>query len=93
MRVGFSTNSMSCQPLRNFGKADNLPKNNTPAANNNPAFTSGTVSRAEYDKLNAKYDLLSRFAVLQVQQYNELAAKYKAIAQKQFIFLIQAYIF
>ena len=77
MRVGFSTNSMSCQPLRNFGKADNLPKNNTPAANN-PAFTSGTVSRAEYDKLNAKYDLLSRFAVLQVQQYNELAAKYKA---------------
>lgn len=51
MRVGFSTNSMSCQPLRNFGKADNLPKNNTPAANNNPAFTSWHCIRAEYDKL------------------------------------------
>ena len=33
----------------------------------------------EYDKLNAKYDLLSRFAVLQLEQYNQLAAKYRAI--------------
>lgn len=81
MRVNFSANATSCQPLRNFGKASHT-KNHTPS-NNAPAFASGTVSREEYDKLNAKYDLLARFAVLQVDQYNALAAKYRAItAQK-----------
>lgn len=82
MRVSFSTNVTSCQPLRNFGKAENNAQKSNSSASNNPAFASSTVSRADYDALNAKYDLLSRFTVLQVQQYNDLAAKYKALAQK-----------
>lgn len=76
MRVSFSTNAMSCQPLRNFGKASQSHKN---IQSSNPAFSSGSVSREEYDKLNAKYDLLARIAVVQAEQYKELAAKYKAI--------------
>lgn len=78
MRVNFSTNVMSCQPLRNFGKKEQSQKNNSSAT---PAFASNTVSKEQYDQLNAKYDLLSRFAAAQLQQYNELAAKYKAIAK------------
>lgn len=78
MRVNFSTNVMSCQPLRNFGKNEHSQKNNSA---NNPAFSSNTVSREQYEALNAKYDLLSRFAAVQLKQYNELAAKYKAIAK------------
>ena len=75
MRVGFSTNAMSCQPLRNFGKVSHTQKN----APSTPAFTAGTVTREEYDKLNAKYDLLARIAVVQADQYNQLAAKYNAL--------------
>lgn len=75
MRVGFSTNAMSCQPLRNFGKVSHKHKN----APSTPMFTSTTVSREEYDKLNAKYDLLARIAVVQADQYNQLAAKYNAL--------------
>lgn len=82
MRTGFSANVMSCQPLRNFGKAENNVKKDSMSAPNTPAFSASSVSREQYDALNQKYDLLSRFAVLQVQQYNELAAKYKALAQK-----------
>mgnify|MGYP007066782839 CR=1 FL=1 len=81
MQVSFSTNALSCQPLRSFGKSQTPQQKETPS-NNTPAFSSGTVSREEYDKLNAKYDLLSRFAVAQVEQYNQLAAKYKAMVQK-----------
>lgn len=81
MKVSFSANAISCQPLRNFGKSVNSNKN-TPNNTHAPAFSSGTVSREEYDKLNAKYDLLSRFAVVQAEQYNQLAAKYKALMNK-----------
>lgn len=79
MRVGFSSNTLACQPLKNFGKSKNSQNNHV----NNTAhsFSAGTVSREEYEKLNAKFDMLSRFAVLQAQQYNQLVAKYKA-AQK-----------
>ncbi len=77
MRVGFSTNTMACQPLKNFGKAKSTQNNHV--NNSAKSFSSGCVSREEYDKLNAKYDLLSRFAVLQLEQYNQLAAKYRAI--------------
>ena len=55
MRVGFSTTSIQCQPLK-FGKAESSPKNNVNAA---PTFSSNTVSREEYDKLNAKYDAVA----------------------------------
>lgn len=83
MRVNFSANSISCQPLRNFGKSSHSNKNNPPENTSNPAFSSNTVSREEYEKLNAKYDLLARFAVAQADQYNALAAKYRAMtAQK-----------
>ena len=83
MRVNFSANTISCQPLRNFGKASHTKKNTPPENTNNPAFSSNTVSREEYDKLNAKYDFLARVAVAQADQYNALAAKYRAItAQK-----------
>lgn len=86
MRVSLATNNMSCQPLRSFGKAAEQPQKNTPS---NPAFTAGnTVSRKEYDdlnakyeKLNAKYDLACRMACAQAEQYNQLAAKYKAVAK------------
>lgn len=74
MRVNFSTNTMSCQPLK-FGKSEYSSKNNNIA--NAPAFTSGTVSREEYDKLNAKYEMACRIAVAQAQQYNKLVASYK----------------
>lgn len=76
MRVGFTSNSLACQPLKNFGKAKSSHNSHGNACA--PSCGAGTVSREEYDKLNAKYDLLSRFAVLQVEQYNRLAAKYKA---------------
>lgn len=79
MRVSLATNHMSCQPLRSFGKAEQAQKNNP----SNPNFTAGnaTVSREEYDKLNAKYDLACRIACAQAEQYNRLAAKYKAVAK------------
>lgn len=73
MRVGFSTTSIQCQPLK-FGKAESSPKNNVNAA---PTFSSNTVSREEYDKLNAKYELACRLAVAQADQYNKLVASYK----------------
>lgn len=76
MRVGFSANTLACQPLKNFGKAKNSQHNHV--NNSAKSFSAGSVSREEYDKLNAKYDLLSRFAVLQLEQYNQLAAKYRA---------------
>ena len=76
MRINLSANTLSCQPLKNFGKAVRSQKN-APATT--PTFSSGVVSREEYDKLNAKYYLLSRFSVLQLDQYNQLAAKYKAL--------------
>ena len=78
MRVSLATNNMSCQPLRSFGKAEQPQKN--PQAN--PAFASNnTVSKEEYDKLSAKYDLACRIACAQAQQYNQLAAKYRAVAK------------
>ena len=74
MRVNFSTNAMSCQPLR-FGKSEYSQKNNSSTA---PAFTAKkTVSKAEYDKLNAKYEIACRLAVAQAEQYNKLVARYK----------------
>ncbi len=79
MRVNLATNVMSCQPLRNFGNAEK-PQPKAPSNTNNPAFSSATVSKEEYDKLNAKYDFLARITVAQVDQYNQLAAKYKALA-------------
>ena len=81
MQVSFFIFSISCQPLRSFGKLQKPQTKDTPLPNE-PAFSSSTVSREEYDKLNAKYDLLSRFAVAQVEQYNQLAAKYKAMMEK-----------
>jgi len=77
MRVGLTTNAMSCQPLRNFGKTSYVQKNTPSVTSFN--FSSNTVSREEYDKLNAKYDLLARIAVVQADQYNELVAKYNAL--------------
>lgn len=78
MRVSLATNVMSCQPLRSFGKAEQ-PQKNSPA---NPAFASNnTVSKEEYDKMCAKYDIACRIACAQAEQYNQLAAKYKAIAK------------
>lgn len=73
MRVGFSATSVQCQPLK-FGKAENSSKSNTNAA---PTFSSNTVSREEYDRLNAKYELACRLAVAQADQYNKLVASYK----------------
>ena len=81
MQVSFSTKTLACQPLRSFGNSQKPQQKDSPS-NTSPAFSSGSVSREEYDKLNAKYDLLSRFAVAQVEQYNQLAAKYKALLQK-----------
>lgn len=75
MRVGLTTNAMACQPLRNFGKVSHSNKK-TPSMTTN--FSAGTVSREEYDKLNAKYDLLARIAVVQADQYKALVAKYNA---------------
>ncbi len=78
MRVSLATNTISCQPLRSFGNAEQ-PQKNTPS---NPAFTAGNmVSKEEYDKLSAKYDLACRIACAQAEQYNQLAAKYKAMAK------------
>ncbi len=77
MRVSFSTNVMSCQPLRSFGKADCTQKNNP----SSPAFSSNTVSKEEYDKLNAKYEMACRIAVAQAEQYNKLVASCKASAK------------
>ena len=74
MRVNFSTNTMSCQPLK-FGKSEYSSKNNNTA--NAPAFTSGTVSREEYDRLSAKYEIACRIAAAQAEQYNKLVANYK----------------
>lgn len=74
MRVNFSTNTMSCQPLK-FGKSEYSQKNNQ--VGNAPNFSSNTVSREEYDKLNAKYEMACRIAVAQAEQYNKLVAKYK----------------
>lgn len=71
MRVSFSTNTMSCQPLRNFGKAEHPQKS---ATNATPAFSSSNVSKEDYDKLNAKYELACRIAVAQAEQYNKMAA-------------------
>jgi len=76
MRVGLNTDAMSCQPLRNFGKVSRNNKNHSITS---AALNSATVSRAEYDKLNAKYDLLARIAVVQADQYNQLVAKYNAL--------------
>lgn len=76
MRVGLTTNAVACQPLRNFGKVSHSNKK-TPSITTN--FASGTVSREEYDKLNAKYDLLARIAVVQADQYKALVAKYNAL--------------
>ena len=73
MRVGFSTTSVQCQPLK-FGKAEKSSNNNASTA---PTFSSNTVSREEYDKLNAKYELACRLAVAQADQYNKLVASYK----------------
>lgn len=70
MRVSFSTNAISCQPLRNFGKAEHSQKNNSAK----PAFSSGTVSCEEYNKLNAKYELACRIAVAQAEQYKKYVA-------------------
>ena len=78
MHVGLNIQTLSCQPLKSFGKAECSPKNNSV---NNPAFAASTVSREEYDKLNAKYDLACRIACAQAQQYNQLVAKYKAITK------------
>lgn len=81
MRVSFSTNTMSCQPLRNFGKAQHQQKNTLNNAGSQPAFSSATVSREEYDKLNAKYELACRIAVAQAEQYNKMAANCKCCAK------------
>ena len=54
MRVGFSTNTMACQPLKNFGKAKSPQHNH--ANTSAKSFSSGSVPREEFDKLNAKYD-------------------------------------
>ncbi len=82
MRVSSVSNVMSCQPLKSFGKAEQ-PQKNSPA---NPTFaqtfaSNNTVSKEEYDKMCAKYDLACRIACAQAEQYNQLAAKYKAIAK------------
>lgn len=74
MRVSFSTNAISCQPLRNFGKAEHSQKNNSASS---PAFSSSTVSKEDYDKLNAKYEMACRIAVAQADQYNKLVASCK----------------
>ncbi len=78
MCVSSVSNVMSCQPLKSFGKSEQ-PQKNSPA---NPTFASNnTVSKEEYDKMCAKYDLACRIACAQAEQYNQLAAKYKAIAK------------
>ncbi len=69
MRVSLTTNVMTCQPLRSFGKAEQPQK-----PESQPAFSSATVSREEYDKLSAKYDLVCRLAVAQAEQYNKYRA-------------------
>ena len=71
MRVSFSTSNLACQPLK-FGKAEKSNKNNP-----TPAFTS-SVSREEYDKLNAKYQLACRLAVAQAEQYKKYVAAHPA---------------
>ena len=74
MRVNFSINAMSCQPLR-FGKSECSQKNNT--VTSAPAFSAKTVSCEEYEKLNAKYEMACRIAVAQAEQYNKLVASLK----------------
>ncbi|MBS4759635.1 MAG: hypothetical protein KHX03_02935 [Clostridium sp.] len=77
MRISFSTNNaVSCQPLK-FGKAEHSQKN-TP-------FASATVSKADYDalqqkydKLNRNYDLACRVAVSQAEQYKKYVAAHPA---------------
>ncbi len=68
MRVGFSTvNAVSCQPLRSFGKAENTQNN------------SNSVSKADFDALNAKYNNLNK-------KYSEVCKGYDvacAIAVEQ----------
>lgn len=73
MRVNLTLNN-ACQPLRNnsFGKSAESHKN---SPSSNPNFSSDTVSKKDYDKLNAKFDLACRIACQQAQQYNELLAK------------------
>ena len=74
MRISFSESNMSCQPLRNFGRTP-IPEKNEPKST--PNFSSNTVSKEEYDKLNAKYELACRLAVAQAEQYNKFVAAYK----------------
>ena len=69
MRVSLTTSNLACQPLR-FGKAEKSGKNNP-----TPAFTS-SVSREEYDKLNAKYEIACRLAVAQAEQYKKYVASH-----------------
>ena len=77
MRVGFSTtNAVSCQPLK-FGKAQHSQKN-TP-------FAASSVSKADYDALQEKYDkvcksydLACRVAVAQAEQYKKYVAAHPA---------------
>lgn len=75
MRVSFSTNAISCQPLRNFGKAEHTQKNNP---SHSPAFAAGTVSREDYEALNAKYEMACRIAVAQAEQYKKYVAAHPA---------------
>lgn len=70
MRVSLSTNLMSCQPLR-FGKAEPAAKESSVQ---NPGFSSSTVSREEYNKLQSKYELACRIAVAQAEQYKKYVA-------------------
>ena len=74
MRISFSESNMSCQPLRNFGKTP-VPEKKEPKTT--PNFSANTVSREEYDKLNAKYELACRLAVAQAEQYNKFVATCK----------------
>ena len=64
---------MSCQPLR-FGQSEKSQNN----VSSVPAFTSSTVPREEYDKLNAKYELACRLAVAQAEQYKKYVAAHPA---------------
>lgn len=73
MRVSLSLNN-ACQPLRNlnFGKAEEPQKSST---STNPAFSAGTVSKAEYDKLNKNYDLACRIICAQEKEFKDMMAK------------------
>lgn len=73
MHVKFSQNVMSCQPLR-FGDNRHSEKN---VVSNHTSSSNATVSKAEYDKLNAKYELACRLAVAQADQYNKYVASCK----------------